>query len=200
MTLAFENFMKQYKMTGREKADGYSQDVFVGLDDHEKKAVFELLVTELPFSTKWLFFIDPKKALDVAKQKEERLRGNAYEHVYNLQEQLVKYSGDLRFQKHMIEDYPNYIERLKPRVVDSVSRTPANDATREFFKQVILVEVNSDAVARASQHLLDSLGVPNELEHEREKYNRLISALSGDSLQAKKRALSELRHYGGGSV
>jgi hypothetical protein len=72
MTLPFEKFLRQFKMTGSEKADGYSQDVFVGLDEDERKSVFEILVTELPWGLEWLFFLDVQKALTVAKDEPVR--------------------------------------------------------------------------------------------------------------------------------
>ncbi|WP_449405884.1 hypothetical protein [Massilia phosphatilytica] len=137
MTLAFEKFMKQYKMTGSEKADGYSQDVFVGLDDEEKKVVFELLVTEIPWAIEWLFFLDTEKALIIAKETESRLRGNPYGDAYIFQQKIVKYSGDLLYQKHMIDDYPSYPERVRPLVVDAIHRTPQNENTVAFFKQLL---------------------------------------------------------------
>jgi hypothetical protein len=192
MSLAFDKFMRQYKATGGEKADGYSRDVFLGLDEHEKEKVFKLLETELPWSTEWLFLVDPKKALATAKEKEEKLRGDPYADVYMLQEQLVKYSGDLLYQQHMIEDYPNYIDSLKPLVVDAIERTPTNEATLEFFKQVIFVEVNPSAVARASRHLLDSLKIPCESDDEERNYKRLISELRSDNVQVKRRAIAEI--------
>lgn len=43
MTLAFEKFMKQYRMTGSEKADGYSSDAFVGLEESEKEVFVQLM-------------------------------------------------------------------------------------------------------------------------------------------------------------
>ncbi|MFC0254205.1 hypothetical protein [Massilia consociata] len=195
MTLAFENFMKQFEMTGSEKADGYSRDAFVGLDSQEKEIVFKLLVTELPWSAEWLFFLDPERALTVVKQKEEQLRGNSYAHVYKLQEQLVKHSGELLYQKHMIEDYANYADGLKPLVVDAIGRTPANEVTREFFKQVILVEVNASAVARASRNLLSSLKVPRQTESEEQNYQNLMDRLRSDSDQVKRRAIAELERF-----
>ncbi len=39
MSYPFEEFKKQHAMTGSEKADGYSPDVFVGLGEHEKEIV-----------------------------------------------------------------------------------------------------------------------------------------------------------------
>lgn len=196
MTLAFERFMQQYNATGSEKADGYSRDALLGLDEHERKKVFKLLETELPWSAEWLFLVDAKNAFIVAKAKEEKLRGDPYANVYMLQEQLVKYSGDLVYQQHMIEDYPNYIDSLRPLVVDSIDRTPANEATREFFKKIILVEVNSSAVARACRHLLNSLKIPRKTEEEERKYKQLMSELRSDSAQVKRRAISELKRYG----
>ena len=167
MTAAFEKFVRQYKMTGTEKADGYSPDVFVGLDGYEKEQVFKLLTTELPWSVEWLFRLNPEKALAVVKDEEERLRGNRYVHVYMLQQQLVKYTGDILYQRHMIEDYPNYVEDLKPHVIDAVGCTPANAAAIEFFKRVILVEANTSAVARASRNLLNAIKFPRSSEEEK---------------------------------
>jgi hypothetical protein len=117
MTKAFHEFMRQYKMTGSEKADGYSRAAFIGLDEREKEEVFNLLINELPFSVSWLFFLDAQKAFDVVKQEEQKLRGNGYVHVYMLQEELIKFSGDLSFQNHMIADYLGYVDRLRPLVV-----------------------------------------------------------------------------------
>lgn len=42
MTAAFNEFMRQYKMTGSEKADGYSRSGFAGLDEDEKNEVFNI--------------------------------------------------------------------------------------------------------------------------------------------------------------
>ncbi|MYN19495.1 hypothetical protein GTP81_22385 [Rugamonas sp. FT107W] len=154
--------MEQYQATGGVKADGYSRDVFEGLNADEKAAVFNLLATELPFSAEWLFFLDAEKALIAAKDEEQKLRGNGYESVYMLQEQMVKYSGDLLYQRHMIEDYPGYISNLKPLVVDSIGRTPVNTAMVDFLRQVILREVNPGAVARAERRLSAALNIPVE--------------------------------------
>jgi hypothetical protein len=124
MTLAFETFMRQCRLTGREKADGYSRDAFIGLAPNEKDIVLQKLASELPWSAEWLFFVDEQKALAIAKEKEQSLRGNPYQDVFRIQQQLVKYSGDLLYQKHMIEDYPKYIDELKPLVVDAKLGTP----------------------------------------------------------------------------
>lgn len=56
-------------MTGSEKADGYSRDAFIGLDADEREVVFDLLVTELPFSADWLFFIDAEKQFPARREK-----------------------------------------------------------------------------------------------------------------------------------
>ncbi len=195
MTLAFETFMKLYKMTGSEKADGYSRDAFIGLEEHEKSEVFKLLVTELPWSAEWIFFLDPEKASVVAKENEKELRGDPYANVYLLQQQLVKYSGDIIYQKHMIEDYPNYIDRLKPYVVDSIGRTPSNEAKVAFLKQVILVETNESAVASASCHLLNAVKFPRTNEADERNYTRLMSELRSDSTQVKQRAIAEVENF-----
>lgn len=192
MTTAFNEFMRQSKMTGREKADGYSQDAFIGLDEYEKETVFDLLVTELPFSAEWLFPLDTKKAIAIVKEKEKEFRGSPYKHVYMLQENLVKYSGDLTYQEHMIEDYTNYADRLKPLVVESISRTPTNETTINFFKQIVLVETNTNAVARAADNLLYLLKFPRSTTAEKQKYDRLIAELRSDNNEVKKRALGEI--------
>ena len=195
MTAAFEKFMRQYKMTGSEKADGYSSDVFVGLDQEEKEEVFNLLVTELPFSAEWLFFLNKKKALIIVKEEEKKLRGNGYEHVYMLQEELVKYSQEMLYQNHMIEDYPGYIDSLRPLVVDSVGRTPPNTVTLNFLKQVILTEANEDAVARAARKLLMVIKFPRDTENYDKYYKRLISELRSADTQIKLQALNQIAKY-----
>ena len=151
-----------------------------------------MLESELPWSAEWLFLIDKEKALIVSKEKEAKWRGDPYLDVYMIQEQIVKYSGDLSYQRHMIEDYRNYIDSSKPLVVDSINRTPSSDAALEFFKQVILVEVNSSAVARAARHLLDALKVPSETDDEEEKYKRLVNELRSDDIQIKKKAIARV--------
>ena len=195
MTLAFEKFIKQYEMTGREKADGYSQDVFLGLDESEKKKVFELLVAELPWGIDWLFFLEPKKALTVAKERESELRGEPYGDAYMLQQQIVKYSGDLSYQKHMIDDYAVYSESVRPLVVDAIYRTPQNEDTISFFKHVVLTEVSGSAVARASRHLLDALKVPKASETEKENYRAMVAELRSGDTQTKLRAIAKLEKY-----
>ncbi|MFS2027462.1 hypothetical protein ACL58G_23645 [Massilia sp. GER05] len=192
MTLAFEKFMRQYESTGPEKADGYSQDVFLGLDENEKKKAFELLVTELPWGIEWLFFLEPQKALAVAKDREAKLRGKPYADTYMLQQQIVKYSGDLRYQQHMIDDYPGYSENVRPLVVDAIHSTPQNENTMAFFKSVILTEVSGSAVARASRHLLDALRVPQVTPAEKENYRALVAELRSDDTQRKLRTIAKL--------
>jgi len=195
MTAAFDNFMQQHDKTGNEKADGYSRDVFIGLEGTEKEIVFDLLVKELPFSVEWLFFLDADKALPVVKKEEERLKGDGYGNGYLLQEELVRFTGDLSYQDRMIEDYPAYTDSLKPLVVDAIGRTPANIATIEFFKRVILTEVNSSAVARAARRLLAALAVPRSTASEENVYSRIVSDLRNDSLDVKLRALKLLQPY-----
>lgn len=192
MTLAFETFMKQHNSVGSEKADGYGRNAFVGLDAHEKEVVFNLLLTELPWSAEWLFRLDSKKALIAAKEKEEKLRGNPYEDVFILQEQIVKYSGDLLYQKHMVEDYFNYMDSSKPLVIDSISRTPTNEDVLSFFKQIIMVEADASAVARASRHLLNAMKIPCDTDEEEKIYNRLITALRSEDIKIKKKAIAEV--------
>lgn len=200
MTTAFDNFMKQHEKTGSEKADGYSRDVFVGLSDFEKEKVFSLLAQELPFSAEWLFFLDAEKALPVVKMEEERLRGDRYGDAYLLQEELIKFTGDLSYQAHMIESYPDYAEDTKPLVVDAIGRTPANTATVDFFKHVILTEVNSSAVARAARRLLAVLGIPRTTESEENTYSRIVKDLRSESLDIKLRALRQIEPYEMGLV
>jgi len=68
MTLAFEKFLGQYEMTGSDKADGYSRDVFIGLNYRERDIVFDLLAKELPWSAKWLFFCRYSKGIIDCKE------------------------------------------------------------------------------------------------------------------------------------
>lgn len=195
MTQAFDKFVKQYEMTGSEKADGYSKDAFIGLDEHEKERVFDLLKTELPWSAEWLFFVNPEKALIIAKKEEEKLRGDPYQHVYIIQQQIVAHSGDLLYQQRMIEDYCNYSDSLKPLVVDAISKTPTNEALINFLKEVILTEVNTSAVARASRHFLNTAKIPRTTEVEEQRFKQLISELRSDNTQSKRRAVSAIDKY-----
>lgn len=72
MTAAFNEFMRQHKMAGSEKADGYSQSAFIGLNEHEKEEVFKILVTELPCSVQWLFFLNKERVVPLVKQEEKK--------------------------------------------------------------------------------------------------------------------------------
>lgn len=185
--------MKQYAMTGAEKADGYSQNAFTGLDEHEKLQVFELLTAEIPFSVEWLFFLDAKKALPVARKKETELRGSGYTPVYKIQEELLDYTQDIMYQAHMIEDYMGYAESVKPLVIDAIGRTPVNKEKIEFLKQVILTEINADAVARAARKLLGTLEVPRENKLEEELFQQTIAELRSKNAQVKLVALDKIK-------
>lgn len=199
MTVAFDKFMNKYQQTGSEKADGYSLDAFEGLDEYEKEAVFKLLIRELPTSAEWLFFLDVEKAMVITKEEEQKSRGNAYSSAYMLQEQLLKHTGDLIYQDHMIEDYPSYVDALKPLVVDSIGRTPANPTTVAFLKQVVLTEVNIRTVARAARQLLAALNVPRATEADEEKYSRLIKDLRSESADTKLKAIEQLAKFAAAS-
>lgn len=195
MTCAFEKFKKQHAMTGSEKADGYSPDVFVDLDDNEKEIVFDLLVRELPWSAEWLFHLDLERALPIAKALEKELQGTYNSHAYMLQPLLIKYTGDLIYQDRMIEDYASCHYSLKHQIIWALGRTPANDTTIKFFKEVILVDANPDAVASASNRLLDALNVPRSAEEDKQNYRRLISDLRSDSAETKNNAIDELEKF-----
>lgn len=54
----------------------------------------------------------------MVKEKEKELRGDGYARVYMLQEELLDYAGDLSYQSHMVEDYPGYVDHLRPLVVE----------------------------------------------------------------------------------
>jgi len=195
MTSEFDLFMKEYQMTGSEKADGYSIDALIGLSEREKEIAFDLLLKELPWSTKWLFILDAQKAASVARETEEEMRNKDGEDVYMLQQQLVKYTGDLVYQQHMIEDYAKYRDKVRPLVVDAVDRTPTNQAKIDFFKHVLLIEVNSNAVARAARHLLDAINFPRSTDSEKANYDRLISNLRSDDTRVKVNALGKIQKY-----
>lgn len=182
-------------MTGSEKADGYSRDAFVGLDECEKEIVFGLLLNELPFSAEWLFFVDPERAIAVMKEEERKLRENAYAHTYLIQEELVRRSGELIYQRHMLDDYENCADSLKPLVVSAVARTPQNRKTVDFFKQVILSEMNESAVARAAFQLLWALDVPCDTEEEKHHRDSIINELRSNDVDVKLRALTQLERY-----
>lgn len=195
MTAAFDEFLRQYKMTGSEKADGYSRDAFLGLEGHEKEEVFGLLVHELPHSVDWLFFVDAKKAFHITKEREKALRGNGYIPVYMLQKELVKYSGGLTYQNHMIEDYPSYTDRLRSSAVKAVADTPLSKVAIDFFRQVIMTETHIDAVTRAALALLHALRIPRDTELEKKKYKQLKDDLRSENVQVKLNALTYLARH-----
>lgn len=197
MTIAYETFMKQYHATGSEKADGYSRDAFIGLAPEEKEEVFQLLVTELPWSVDWLFFLDAARALPIVIEAEQKGRRDPFSDTYKLQATIVNHTGDLTFQEHMIEDYPAYHKRKKPLVVDAINRTPTNNSTIDFFKKLILTETNEDAVAGASMYFLDSLKVSNSTQDDRVRYDRLLNKLRSDDTSAKLQAIAESEQVAG---
>jgi len=195
MTAAYNEFIRQYKMTGSEKADGYSRNVFVGLDEGEKEEVFGILLTEIPYSAKWLFFLDAERALPIIKGKEEMWRGDKYKHIYILQEILIDYTGDLSYQVRMIEDYPTYADYLRAYVVDAVGRTPVNASQVDFLRQVILTETDTGAVARAARHFLDAVKLPRVTDEDKVRYSRLVTNLRSNNTAVKEKALGEIRKY-----
>jgi len=195
MTAGFDLFMKEYHLTGSEKADGYSMDAFAGLSEQEKNVVFELLLKELPWSTKWLFVLDSQKAGFVARETEQELRNKDGEDVYMLQQQLVKFTGDLLYQQHMIDDYSIYRDKVRPLVIDAIDLTPNNQAKIEFFRQVILIEVNENALDRAARCLLDVVDFPQATDDDMVAYERLVGDLRSDNTRVKARALAEIEKY-----
>lgn len=192
MTDTFKEFMRQYKMTGSEKADGYSQSAFVGLDESEKEEVFNILVKELPYSVQWLFFLDKVKALPIVKQEEQKKRGNGFSRIYMLQEELFDHTGDFSYQKKMIEDYLSYADYIRPLVVDAIGRIPPTIESVSFLKQVILTETNSDAVSRAARRLLSALNVSRVSEADENNYRKLVVELESDNVSEKLNAFKKL--------
>lgn len=89
------------------------------------------------------------------------MRGDGYARAYMLQEELLDHTSDLSYQKHMIEDHSDYVDYLRPLVIDAIGRTPPTIESVSFLKQVILIETDSDEVARAARRLLNALNVPH---------------------------------------
>ncbi|MFK3737197.1 hypothetical protein [Massilia sp. TN1-12] len=197
MSIAYETFMKQYHATGSEKANGYSRNAFIGLAPEEKEEVFRLLVTELPWSVEWLFFLDAARALPIVTEAEQKGRSDPFGDTYKLQAAIVNHTCDLTFQEHMIKDYPAYHKRKKPLVVDAINRTPTNNFTIDFFKKLILTETNEDAVAGASMYFLDSLKMPSLTLDDRVRYDRLLNKLRSDDTSAKLEAIAESEQVAG---
>jgi hypothetical protein len=96
----------------------------------------------------------------------------------------------------MMDDYFTYIERLRPMVVDAVAKTPWNSEVFDFFKQVIMVETNPSAVARASRHLLEMARLPGSNEEAEQHRVRLMKELRKDDVASKRRAISEIDGFG----
>ena len=193
MTAAYDEFIREYEMTGSEKMGGYSQSVFVGLASNEKLEVFDLLQKELPVSAQWLFFLNAQKARSIVMEKEAEWRGNKYKRTFMLQENLVEYTGDLTYQARMIEDYPNYVDYLKPLVVDSIGRTPVSSASISFLEQVIMTETDEDAVARATRRLLAAMKISRAADVEKKLYDSLESKLRGNDIDEKMRIFAKLK-------
>ncbi len=66
MSAAFEQFLKEYESTGREKADGYDESHFLGLSELEKQKVYDLLLKEIsvsPMVVEWMYKLFPKKTI-----------------------------------------------------------------------------------------------------------------------------------------
>lgn len=192
MSIAYDTFMKQYHATGSEKADGYSRSAFIGLTPSEKEEVFRLLATELPWSVEWLFFVDAERALPIAVEAEKQDRNNPYGDTYMLQAAIVNYTGDLTYQEHMIQDYPAYHKSEKRQVISAINRTPTNETTIGFFKNLILTETNPDAVAGASIYFLNSRNVSNVTQRDRVVYDRLLDELRSDDTSTKLRAIAQV--------
>lgn len=193
MTAAFDTFMAQYRMTGSEKADGYTRDAFDGLTEAESETVFKLLESELPYSASWLFHLDPRRAQIVAQEVEEKLRGDGYSSVFLLQEYMVRYSGDIRYQEHMLEDYPSYIDRLKPLVVDAVGRTPANHNSIAFLERVVISETKLSTVKRAALRLLWHSGCAREHDDDKGDYAELLEQLTDEDDIVRRNAIDRIK-------
>lgn len=99
MTAAYQTFLKQFHATGSEKADGYSADAFVGLDEAEKDEVFELMRSQLPWAAEWLFKLDPVRAIGMAKPLEIEMRRDPYRRTYMLQLEALGVGRDGEVEK-----------------------------------------------------------------------------------------------------
>lgn len=99
MTAAYQTFLKQFHATGSEKADGYSADAFVGLDEAEKDEVFELMRSQLPWAAEWLFKLDPVRAIGMAKPLEIEMRRDSYQRTYMLELEALGVGRDGEAEK-----------------------------------------------------------------------------------------------------
>lgn len=139
------------------------------------------------------FFLDSEKAVAVVKQEEKIQRGDKYKRVYMLQENLIEYTGDLIYQTRMIEDYPHYVDYLKPLVVDSIGSTPVNASSISFLEQVIMTETDEDAVASATRRLLAAMKISRATDVEKKLYDNLESKLRGNDIDEKMITFAKLK-------
>lgn len=93
------------------------------------------------------------------------------------------------FRKFLQEHHAHGRDKLDGYTLTNFDELSLDD----FFKRVILVEVNSSAVARASRYLLDALGYSRATEPDKRNYDQLISNLRSDDDQLKQVTLSRIR-------
>lgn len=116
-----------------------------------------------------------------------------------LQLELVGYTGDLVYLLHMIGDYPRCVRRLRPQVIDAICAVADSGVAVDFLSRVIVEETDQAALVRASECLLEALGVGRDGEADKAAHVRLKGALCGQDVVGRLEVLGELADRVAGS-
>jgi hypothetical protein len=192
---AYQQFIRQYNATGREKADGYARAHFDGMTPAEKAQAFDLLKDEVarhPSFVEWLFYVDAARAAPVALQIVQQQEVDPYYPAYLVYEQLQAHSQDLRYQQRMIDGYPRVPADYRDQAIEALGRTPPSPARRDFLRDVLLSETNPSVLAGAAYHLVVDLKLPYNTDAEKKRFRQVVAALGSEDATQRQATLRSL--------
>ena len=143
MTKTFDRFLKQFNSTGNDKAQGYDESHFDGLNEDEKKKVFELLESELiaPGVIGWLFRLDANRAENTLKNYITKHSGMPTSGLHRIYIALFHFTNNEIYLDYFERDFHSYYEWEKEDALQLYAAYTSDDSRKKsFLNQVMAAE------------------------------------------------------------
>lgn len=196
MTVIFEKFKRQYYSTGREKADGYVRGHFDGLSANEKIKAFDMLSDEMgvnPDAVEWLFYLNDRKAKQVCLDYIQANKSGDKSGFFVIYYYLYKQSGDIRYQKKMIDEFYDFPDYQRGVALEYLRKTKVSMDYTDFLRSIIAGRHVEDLANRAAYHYLLAHNVPGETKKEQEVFDNFLDSLKSTDLSIRSTIMDEIK-------
>lgn len=196
MSETWEHFMRQYRAQGPEKAEGYEERHFAGMEFAERARAAELLRRELPGSPSaasgGLVLLGDEFAVQALLRFVREYDGQEVDNIDQAYYALWRLTDDPLWQVKMIESYPLTEEAHRGGFMLRLRETPPSPEMWAFLEEVAVVEEDFAGRTLAGELLLDVAGVPDETEEEQAQRAAMMQVFRGGTQQERRTLVQRL--------